>query len=641
MRFGAFRSVTSILARTHNSQAPHTAMSALSASLATAAAAATAAGASATHSHTSGFGTHHTLETLRFDNLALRALPVEKSDPANITPRQVHGACFSRVIPTPVDNPALVCASTEALSLIDLSPDQIERPEFAEYFSGNRILPGAEPSAHCYCGHQFGYFSGQLGDGATMYLGEIVNEQGERWEIQFKGAGKTPYSRQGDGRKVLRSSIREFLCSEAMYHLGVPTTRAGTVVTSDTEVVRDIFYNGNPIMEKATIILRIAPTFLRFGSFEIVKGRDPETDRIGPSAGRFDITKTLLDYTISTFYPEIPVDADDKYHQFYREIVLRTARLAAWWQSVGFCHGVLNTDNMSIVGVTIDYGPFGFMERFDSGFICNGSDDSGRYDYQSQPPICKWNLGKLGEAIASQLPLQDSRPILELFDAEFERSYLEKMRRKIGILFTTEDDDIELIDSLLETMQETAADFTNTFRLLSKMQGVPAETGFDILREQLYPVSTLLASNKPRFNPHQLQYIMSIPGLAQSIGLSREIYEAEMRKVQKYTELKGMSEEGKLVADKELWTAWLTKYQARLERDNAKAEVEDVTVARTEAMNSVNPSFVLRNHIAQGAIARAEDGDFEGVRQLLDELREPFKERLDLKRGPEGRLVVT
>lgn len=589
-------------------------------------------------------GGSHTLDNLNFDNLALRALPVEDADPTDLTQRQVHGACFSRVFPTPVDTPALVCASEDALALVDVSPEEIKRGDFAEFFSGNKILMGSEPAAHCYCGHQFGYFSGQLGDGATMYLGEIVNEQGERWEIQFKGAGKTPYSRQGDGRKVLRSSIREFLCSEAMHHLGVPTTRAGTVVTSDTRVVRDILYNGNPIMERATIILRIAPTFLRFGSFEIVKGRDPDTDRIGPSAGRKDITKTMLDYTISTFYTEIPSDAEDKYAQFYRELVLRTARLAAWWQSVGFCHGVLNTDNMSIVGLTIDYGPFGFMERFDSAYICNGSDEGGRYDYQSQPSICKWNLGKLGEAIASELPLAESRKLLAEFDVEFETVFQDKMRAKVGLIYSKEDGDVELIESLLETMEETGADFTNTFRLLSKCGSLGIEEMYNVLQGQLYPISTLIASSKPRFNPQQLQYIMSVPGLAQSIGLSREVYEAEVRKVRRYTELVDMTEEEKQTTDKALWSQWLASYKERLERDNAKAAedgVADAASTRVAAMNSVNPSFVLRNHIAQSAIARAEDDDYEGVRNLLEELRQPYKDRGDLKRGPEGRLVVT
>ena len=222
-----------------------------------------------------------------------------------ISPFQVPGACFSRVTPTPLDNPHLVAFSTSALELIDLDADAAKEPKFTTYFGGNEIIPGSQPAAHCYCGHQFGSFAGQLGDGATMYLGEIINGKGERWELQFKGAGLTPYSRSADGRKVLRSSIREFLCSEAMHHLGVPTTRAGTCVTSDSRVVRDIFYDGNPIRERCTVITRIAPTFLRFGSFEIFKAPDEQTGRKGPSHGRDDILDVMLEYAIGTFFPEI------------------------------------------------------------------------------------------------------------------------------------------------------------------------------------------------------------------------------------------------------------------------------------------------------------------------------------------------
>ncbi len=250
--------------------------------------------------------------------------------------------------------------------------------------------------------------SGQLGDGAAMYLGEVVNSKGERWELQFKGAGKTPYSRQADGRKVLRSSLREFLCSEHMHSLGVPTTRAGTIVaSSESQVVRDPFYAGEPIMEKCSVITRLAPTFLRFGSFEIVKPRDATTGRSGPSPNRKDITELMLKHTISTYFPSIAAQypKDDqavaRYTAFFREVVKRTAELVAHWQCVGWCHGVLNTDNMSIVGVTIDYGPYGFMDFYNPDYICNGSDDGGRYSYAKQPEMCKWNCGKFAEAIAS------------------------------------------------------------------------------------------------------------------------------------------------------------------------------------------------------------------------------------------------
>jgi uncharacterized protein YdiU (UPF0061 family) len=263
------------------------------------------------------------------------------------------------------------------MEILDLDEDQLKRPDIALYFSGNQLPPGAETAAHCYCGHQFGRFAGQLGDGAAMYLGEVVNKSGQRWEIQLKGSGKTPYSRTADGRKVLRSSVREFLCSEAMHHLGVPTTRAGTCVTSDTWIQRDVFYTGNVIDERATVVLRIAPTFIRFGSFEIFKPADLITGREGPSVGRKDVLLTLLDYVISSFFPDIysayEHDSENQYLEFFKEAVRLTARLVALWQCVGFTHGVLNTDNMSIMGLTIDYGPFGFMDRFHFDYIPNGS----------------------------------------------------------------------------------------------------------------------------------------------------------------------------------------------------------------------------------------------------------------------------
>lgn len=374
-----------------------------------------------------------TLETINFDNLALRSLPIDPNE--KIYPREVKGACFSRVKPTSVKNPRMVVFSEQAMSLLDLTKEQLERNDAAEYFSGNKQIPGTDPAAHCYCGHQFGAFSGQLGDGATMYLGEVVNKNGERWEIQFKGAGLTPYSRTADGRKVLRSSLREFLCSEAMYHLGIPTTRAGTCVTSDSTVIRDIFYNGNPILERCTIITRIAQTFIRFGSFQICLPTDRQTQRKGPSFGMPQIIVTLANYVINTFYPEYSSLGDNqKYKVFFEEVVRRTARLVAEWQCVGWCHGVLNTDNMSIVGVTIDYGPYGFIDRYDPHFICNGSDTGGRYSYANQPSICKWNCKKLGEALQPVLDLEDSRRIVnEVFDTEFKRNYLSKLRKKFGL----------------------------------------------------------------------------------------------------------------------------------------------------------------------------------------------------------------
>jgi len=377
--------------------------------------------------------TYPCFQHLQFVNRAVKSLPIDpKHD--NRT-REVPNACFSPVNPTPLKAPVLVAASKEALALLDIT--ELDEKALAAVFSGNELLPGSFTAAHCYCGYQFGNFAGQLGDGAAIYLGEVQNKLGEKWEIQLKGAGMTPYSRQADGRKVLRSSLREFVCSEAMFHLGIPTTRAGTLVTSDSYVIRDKLYSGDAIQERCSVVLRIAQTFIRFGSFEIAKPADPTTGRSGPSEGNTAIVKKLMDYVIENLFPEIwsqDISEHAKYKEFYRQVVIRTANLVAHWQTVGFCHGVLNTDNMSIYGLTIDYGPFGFLDRYNPYHICNGSDHHGRYDFKSQPDICYWNLYKLAEALQDLLPLKDAHEELKMYFLTFKESYLRIMRNKLGLL---------------------------------------------------------------------------------------------------------------------------------------------------------------------------------------------------------------
>ncbi|KAE8616053.1 hypothetical protein XENTR_v10008705 [Xenopus tropicalis] len=563
---------------------------------------------------------------LTFDNLALRSLPVEPGDGTEEearTPRQVPGACFSRVRPTPLLNPTVVALSRSALSLLGLQVGE-EDEEATEYFSGNRLLPGSEPAAHCYCGHQFGNFAGQLGDGAAMYLGEVVNATGKRWEIQLKGAGLTPYSRQADGRKVLRSSIREFLCSEAMSHLGIPSTRAGSCVTADSTVIRDIYYDGNPKKEKCTVVSRIAPTFLRFGSFEIFKPTDEFTGRKGPSVDRNDIRIQMLDYVIRTFYPDIQEkhagNNTEKNAAFFREITKRTARLVAEWQCVGFCHGVLNTDNMSIVGLTIDYGPFGFIDRYDPEYICNGSDNMGRYAYNKQPEICKWNLGKLAEALIPELPLSISQSILDdEYDAEFQNHYMEKMRKKLGLVRLKLDDDSHLVSDLLETMNITGSDFTNTFRVLSKFSGDEAEIQdfLNIIIEQCASVEELKLVFKPKMDPRQLSMMLMLaqsnPQLFSMIGTQSNINK-ELERIDQYTKLQETSADDLLKDNKKHWKEWLRKYSVRLEKE--RGSVEDRKAFHEEhvkTMDSNNPSYILRNYIAQNAIDSAESGDFSEV----------------------------
>eukprot|EP00794_Sanderia_malayensis_P003498 gene3499-3998_t len=545
-------------------------------------------------------------ESLNFDNLAITSLPYDdRTDPR--VRRRVQRACFASAQLCPVENPETVIISQSALSLLDIDETEVDYEDqlFAEYFAGNKQFPGSQPSAHCYCGHQFGYFSGQLGDGAAMYLGEVVNRNGERWELQLKGSGPTAFSRQADGRKVLRSSLREFLCSEAMYFLGIPTTRSASCVTSDTRVVRDMFYDGNPMMERATIISRIAPTFLRFGSFEIFKPKDPMTAESGPSFGHADILHQMLSYTIQTIFPEIHNKYSDnqleKYSEFFKEVVLRTAKLVADWQCVGFCHGVLNTDNMSIAGLTIDYGPFGFMDYFNPDHICNSSDDRGRYTYQNQPSICKWNLLKLAEALQDALPLDQSHEIVKLYDAEFHKCFQKKMRKKLGLLKHELDEDIDLFTDLFETMRETRADFTNTFRYMSKIP-VTKECDesdakvLEYLQRQCQPLGELKKSMKPNSTSQQIQLMLKLVQSSPEIlaqlgdGAVRQL-EMELEKLEKFKTIEKLTEQEKAENDRKLWRNWIEKYRKRLleEFKGTEEQNDDAFSNRIKIMNENNP----------------------------------------------------
>lgn len=584
--------------------------------------------------------TMSTFETLKFDNLALRTLPIDKEERNYV--RTVSGAVFSRVSPTPLESPELVVFSEDAMMMLDLPPSELERQDAAEYFSGNKLLPGSETAAHCYCGHQFGYFAGQLGDGAAMYLGEVINRKGERLEIQLKGAGLTPYSRSADGRKVLRSSLREFLCSEAMHYLGIPTTRAGTCVTSSTTVSRDMFYDGHPKNEKCSVILRIAPTFLRFGSYEIFKTLDSFTGRVGPSVGRKEILLQLLNYTIETFFPEIyhscSNDQEQMYVQFFSDVVKKTAHLVAKWQCVGFCHGVLNTDNMSIVGLTIDYGPFGFMDRFDPDHICNTSDDGGRYTYIKQPEICLWNLRKFAEAIQSAVPLSKTLPGLELYSSEYEVYFLGEMRKKFGLVKRELVEDKDLVTSFYDAMEQTGADFTRSFRCLSAL-AVPGHPEHEASRQSLLSKLMSCCSSHSELTEHlhaqtssrdfQLFLILSKnnPELLEQLGKGALAKERIMVQMEKAKELKEMSAEDLEARNRRLWTDWIDKYCRRLKTDVEGVEdLQALQDERVQLMNSHNPRFILRNHIAQRAIDAAEKGDYSEARKVLKILQHPYSD---------------
>jgi uncharacterized protein YdiU (UPF0061 family) len=587
-----------------------------------------------------------TLESLVFDNKALRHLPVD----VNVDNRQRHvrAACYSRVIPSPISNPRLVVYSPSAMQLLDLSQTEIDRPEFVEYFSGNRLLPGSEPAAHCYCGHQFGYFAGQLGDGAAIYLGEILNNSGERWEVQLKGAGKTPYSRTADGRKVLRSSIREFLCSEAMFHLGVPTTRAGCCLTSDSTVVRDIFYSGNPRHENCAIIARIAQSFIRFGSFEICKSPDPETGHGGPSFGQPEVLKQLADYVLTNFYSQVSNQCnanrpENAYIDLFKEIVRRTASLVAQWQCLGFCHGVLNTDNMSILGLTIDYGPFGFLDRYDPDHVSNASDDGGRYAFSKQPEICKWNCLKLAEALSLLAPLDKLLLELHYYDQVFQQCYLDGMCRKLGLLSVRLDTDSELVESLLDTMCNSGADFTNTFRCLSDLPIPTSHSNVDhdlsrvkgYILQQCATIEELEMAYAARVDTRQLAMFRSLlesnPQMLQNLGKGFRQVVNEIERHKKLQQIKQMTPSRKQQLDNELWDRWLTRYVQRLQVEvTDSSDAYALNTKRRTVMNSTNPKFILRNYIAQQAIEAAENDDFTEVQHTLQLLQHPYGDDEDL-----------
>ena len=357
--------------------------------------------------------------------------------------------------PTPLPDPYLVHANADAARLIDLDPAVFGTPDFTDFAIGNRLPPWAKPVSALYCGHQFGVFVPQLGDGRAILIGSTTNARGEHWELQWKGAGLTPYSRMGDGRAVLRSSIREYLCSEAMAALGIPTTRALSVAGSDAPIYRET-------TETAAVVIRMAPSFVRFGSFEVFFSR-----------GQTDLLRQLADYVIDHDLPHCR-KATNPYLAMLQEVVDRTADLMAAWQAVGFCHGVMNTDNMSILGLTLDYGPFGFMEAFNPGYICNHSDHSGRYAYHRQPGIGLWNLQVLASVL---LPLIEDRDAavaaLESYIPRFEAAHLSRLSAKLGLAEPQPEDD-RLLSDTLTLMAQNRVDFTLFWRQLSGVKRDPA-----------------------------------------------------------------------------------------------------------------------------------------------------------------------
>jgi uncharacterized protein YdiU (UPF0061 family) len=603
-----------------------------------------------------GFWRKISPEQFQWDNAVLRELPIDK-EVKNYVRDPVVGACFSKVMPTPIEEPELVIYSKEALRLIGIDawsktddatepnrPDQnkLQIESLVPYLAGNELFDGSETAAQCYCGHQFGYFSGQLGDGAAIYLGEVVKGklEPERWEVQLKGAGMTPYSRKADGRKVLRSTLREFLASEHLHALGIPTTRAGSVVVSHkTKVLRDIFYDGNANEEPCAVVMRVAKSFLRFGSFEIFKDTDPTTGRRGPSANlqnKEQMLTKMVNFCIHQYFPEIYKNSPDtnaRYQQLYAEIVRRTAQLVAKWQCMGFCHGVLNTDNMSIIGDTLDYGPFGFMEHFNPAHICNTSDDSGRYRYQNQPSICRWNC----EVLADQFSLIMSRTMLieELakFDTIYQTEYDSLMREKLGLLQKVfPDDDKQLINDLYTTLAVTGGDFTCCFRCLSELNAFDPSSA-EIVVQKLVEFSENLDQLKRKFisiSDDQFKMIEMIlhknPAQARMYGITPEAFD-QLKEERKQLELlKTKTDSDRKSEVTKAWTDWVSLYIERLEKETDSIPDAAVALVRRHKMNSVNPIYVLRNHVAQKAIDFAEQGEYGMVEHIFALLTNPFEE---------------
>ncbi|MDE0039222.1 MAG: YdiU family protein [Gammaproteobacteria bacterium] len=503
------------------------------------------------------------LGRLNFDNRFALALPADpESDNFR---RQVASACYSRVMPTPVSEPRLVAWSPEAAALLDLPSEVDESDLFAEVFAGNRLLEGMDPIATCYGGHQFGNWAGQLGDGRAINLGEVLNRRGERWTVQLKGAGPTPYSRTADGLAVLRSSLREFVCSEAMFHLGVPTTRALSLVLTGDEVVRDILYDGHPAAEPGAVVCRIAPSFTRFGHFEILASRQEK-----------DLLRRLVDFTIETDFPELADEREAKKRAlaWFAEVSERTADMIVHWMRVGFVHGVMNTDNMSVLGLTIDYGPYGWLEGYDPTWTPNTTDASTRrYRFGAQPAVAQWNLLQLAKAIYPLI--EDADPLNEVlngFAARYTRGSEAMVAAKLGLREYLPSDE-QLSSELFELMGAAETDMTLFFRNLADVD--LENPGMDPLVDAYYEPAALSPALRER------------------------------------TE------------------AWLGTYAQRVRAENWPE--------RVARMNATNPRFVPRNYLAQLAIDEAERGEFALLGELMDVLRRPYDEQPGRERFAEKR----
>ena len=481
------------------------------------------------------------------------ALPGE-SKTANY-PHQVYDSVWSKTQPTPASSPKLV---SHIAQMTDLLGVDVKDPEIAARFTGSVLDESQVPYSTRYGGHQFGNWAGQLGDGRAISLGEVTDKQGQQWTLQLKGAGPTPYSRQGDGYAVLRSSIREYMCAEAVHHLGIPTTRSLTLCTTGETIPRDVFYDGNVTMEQGAIVCRAAHSFIRFGNFEI-----------HAACRETELIKQLADYVISRNYAHLGTPGPDVYQQWFREIMQATASTVAHWQRVGFVHAVMNTDNMSIVGHTIDYGPYGWLEEYDPKWTPNFVDNSmRRYCYGNQPEIALWNLYRLANALVpifeTTEPLEE---VLGEYRAEYDKHWNQMLADKLG-LGDYKTSDQALFDSLWSTLKLTGTDFTVFFRQLAKIK---TDTDHAEIRSII------------------------LPSIYSEKDFNTDVEDGFMQ--------------------------WIGEWQARVSAEDAEQ--------RVKKMHAANPKFVLRNYLALNAIDAAEQGDFSVMEDMMQVLRSPYEEHPD------------
>jgi serine/tyrosine/threonine adenylyltransferase len=492
---------------------------------------------------------------LKINNLFSSELPAD-IDETNTT-RQVLNACFSYVTPKVSSNPKLIHVSSDAADLIGITIKDIQSEDFLDVFSGKKVLPNSKPYAMNYAGHQFGNWAGQLGDGRAIILAEIEHNQ-TILTLQLKGAGSTPYSRRADGLAVLRSSIREHLCSEAMFHLGVPTTRSLSLILTGDEVLRDVMYDGNPNYEKGAVVCRVAPSFIRFGSFELFAAQND-----------LKTLQLLTNFTIKHYYPEITSNGKEKYIEFFKHVADKTREMIVHWQRVGFVHGVMNTDNMSILGLTIDYGPYGWLDNYTLDWTPNTTDkEHRRYRFGNQPEIVLWNLFQLANALYTLV--EESKPfesILEEFQKLYFNDYIDMMRNKLGLTLKSKED-IKLIKELETVLQLSETDMTIFFRELG------------CVKKCYTPGCGIATIDDAFYRPEEIK---------------KEILKK--------------------------WESWFKKFIYRL---NEEVEIDE---HRKMQMNKVNPKYVLRNYMAQVAIDAANKDDYSIIDELHELLKNPYDEQ--------------